>query len=784
MNKRLFFSISLVLVLCLASNASAGMIGWWKFDDSTANDSGPGGHHGTLISGPCEPNMVTFVYDTGLVGSESEPMNSTVAYFPGTESTWINLGGGKTNPEDPCTWADIIGNNITIAAWIKVDGSFPPDPTYQYVFAKEDAYRVSRYSDSNDMRVYLDDVGGTLRGEDMYADDGQWHHYACVYDGTEVILYWDGEFNVSDPQTDNLVTDRTWDVTIGGNPNYEERTWKGWIDDVRLYDTATAQATVRMWARNYKAFIPVPEDGATYQLKTLAEVSWSGMPMTYDYRVYLGTDETLVANGDASVDKGEVDVTNYSGAPMGDLELGTIYYWRVDSNRVGGVIAEGDVWQFETKPAWAENPWPFDGCKYVPLTQQLSWSGGGAAIKHEVYFSTNEAWVTDACDAAHAATIVAPDPCVYSPALAVDTTYYWKADSNTGTRYTPGQVWSFSTDATSPEPGLVGYYPMEEEYGGSSVTWDISGNMHHGTLVQGDPSTSIAIVVDAERGNVLKTDTPGGVANSAVDLGGNADDVHDPCWGYVAQNQVTVMLWAKPEETHGTDYIYTRGNNVQIRNTFEDDPPEPNGPICFYSSTLDDSSTYGADLKIGEWQHIAITWENYVVSDCNVKKVYVNGALTGADYTYGPEGGIPLDTHENTLVIGGRLDPEYNDRGYDGLLDDVKIYDILVPCWKIVAEGTQCATCVGDLDGNGVVNLQDLNQLIGDLTSAKIDSGQWKIIEGDPTTGVYWKNCSDMDGNDEINLADLNRMIGNLTWEEIMTGTPGTWSYPCGNYCP
>ena len=781
MNKRLFFLISLVLVLCLASNASAAPLGLWNFDDGTADDSSGNDHHGTMAQD------VSIVYDATL--------DSNVAAFPGTDSNWIDCGGGRTAaPGDPCTWADILGDQMTMAAWIKTDGPFPSLPTYQYVFAKENSYRLSRMSSSSNLRMYLDNsLGGTLQGT-MIADDSQWHHIACVYDGTEKVIYWDGErrdkvLDISEPAAGPMDPYTTWGVYIGGNGNNTDRTWKGWLDDVRLYDNAYPQFIIRMWIGAYDTYNPDPRDTATYQEKTLAQLSWTGMGGTSSYRLYLGTDLTLVTNGDASVDKGSIPGTtmNYSGAPMGALTLGTIYYWRVDSDRMGTPYP-GDIWQFETKPAWSENPWPFDGCKYVPIAQELSWAAGDGAVTSEVFISDNEQWVIDACDSIQT-TINAPDPCVYSPTLAVDTTYYWKVDSDDGSVYTSGNVWILSTDAPSSEAGLVGYYPMEETDGSGTVTWDISGNMHHGTLVQGAAGTSIDIFVDTDRGNVLKTDTPTGVVNSALDLGGNADDVHDPCWGYVAQDALTVMMWAKPEEMHGTDYIYTRGNNVQLTNTYEDVPFEPNGPVRWYSSTLDDSTTNGPDWEVGEWQHVTITWDRLGVDqpyagvgEPNEKRVYVNGALKQADVSTGPGGGDPLGTHGNTLVIGGRLDTGYNTRGYDGLLDEVKIYDIVLPCWKIVAEGAQCATALGDLDGDNDIDLADLNQLVGYLTSAKIDCGDWFITK--TICPAYWNNCADMDGDGDIDLADLNRMVGNLTWEEITMIYPGTWSYPAGKYCP
>ena len=775
MNKRLFFSISLVLVLCFASNASAGQLGGWNFDDSTANDS-VGGHHGTLVYGPCDVNEVTFVWDTGAAGSPGLPMDSNVAAFPGTIGTWIDCGGGRTAaPGDPCTWADILGDTMTMAAWAKTDGLWPSLPTYQYVFAKENSYRISRNSTSREFRMYLDNgLGGTLVGVDMDADDGQWHHIACVYDGTTKTIYWDGEFNADESAAGPMDPYTTRSVTIGGNAAYADRSWKGWIDDVRLYDSAEPVWRIRMWARNYKAYIPAPEDGVTYQEKTLAEVSWTGLPMTDDYRVYFGTDETLVTNGDASVDKGVIaggPGPKYTGAPMGALTLGTTYYWRVDANvTMFGVVAPGDVLEFTTKPAWAENPWPIDTCKYVDLAQELSWTAGDSAVTSEVFFSDNQQWVIDACDAIQT-TITAPDPCVLSPTLVADTTYYWKVDSDDGSVYTDGAVWSLSTDSPSPETGLFGFWPMEETDAASgSVTWDISGKSHHGTFVQGDPLSSISIVTDGERGKVLYVDNLASPAiNSALDCGGSPDDIHDPCWGYVPQDQITVALWAKMEEGHTTDYILTIGNTTQFCRAMGTDLDE----IRLFNNNLGDTTIFGKTLWENAWHWVVLTYDN----DVNERKVYVDGRIERIETTV--DG--PLGVHSDTVVIGGRLNAGYNYRGFDGWIDDVKLYDIVVPCWKIVAEGAQCATAVGDLDANSVINLADLGQLIGDLTMAKLRAPyEWEILPGDPE----WKNCSDMDADDVIDLADLNRMIGNLTWEEITTGTPGTWSYPAGKYCP
>ncbi len=740
MNKRLFFLISLVLVLCLASNASAGFVAHWNFDDSTASDS-VGGHHGTVVSDG--PNTVTFVFDV--------ERDSNVAAFAGDPCVMINLGGGRTDMNDPCTWADIYGDTITMALWLKTDGLF--DTSYQCAFAKEDNYKMSRHGSNRNMRVYLDDdAGGTFGGKDMYADDGQWHHFAAVYNGTTLTLYWDGEINNWENQSGDI-NPTEWDVTIGNNQEEYDRAWKGWIDDVRLYDSAEEHWRVKMWAENFKAYIPVPVDGAVNQEGSLPEVSWTGMPMTFNYRVYLGTDETLVTNGDASVDKGEIAVMSYSGAPMGGLAYDTTYYWRVDTNSgLKPGMEEGDVWQFTVKPAWAEDPSPWDGCKYVGTSQQISWTLGAGAIETDLYISTNEQWVIDACDSI-LTNIVAPTN-THSPALAVDTTYYWRADSNTGTLYSEGQLWSFSTDATSPEAGLIGYWSMEEEGG---VTWDISGNIHHGTLVA-DGLNTVEFVFDAERGSNVAYFA--GANSVMINCGGGRAD-SDPCtWADIYDNTMTMALWLKTDGLFDNRWAaaFNKEDNWKLsRHSW-------NRHMRAYFKGA--GGTFSGDMVTddGEWHHLAATY------DGNEIRLYWDGAINNIEAQT-----ANLDVTTWNVAIGNN--EEEWDRGWLGWIDDAKLYDIALPCWKIVAEGTQCATAVGDLDGDNDIDLVDLNTLIGDLTLEKIATGKWEI----PKTSTNWKNCSDMDGDGLITLADLNRMVGNLTWEKI---TVGNWTYSAGTYCP
>ncbi len=762
MCKRLFFLISIVVVLGLVGNAQAVLVGYWNFDDGTANDSSGNDHHGTLMYD------ATTVIDGNIPGLGA---GNRALTLDGTED--YVLCGGDACDVDPC-WADFYTDQMTLACWVKLPDGYTLD--YEPAMTKDGVWKLYRNANGHGIALgsycnggdsymtYNPETGNPMS---VYLSDGEWHHTAAVFDGVAGTkkIYIDGYFASQEAVVSGGLAISTYAVAIGRRLQYTA-VWKGLLDEVYMYDSAESEASIRALASNHQAYDPTPDDGTIDVDNALASVSWLAVGAV-DCRVYRGTDFDLVNDACDVVDKGTVAGLSYSGAPMGALTLGETYYWRIDVNDGNAVIPAGFVWDFtvEIEPEITSQPSPFDGCKYVSTSKQISWQAGDGAIKSELYFSTNQQWVVDACDSIRT-TIVAPDPCVASPALAADITYYWKVDSNAGTLYFPGDVWSFSTDTTSPEAGLVGYWPLDEKSGGSTVTWDISGNDHHGTLQQGDITSGVDIVSDPDKGNVLECDNPGGHShniNSIVQCGGGNTGVDDdPCWAEL-QDQITLMAWTKVKAFHTTHYLITRGHLFQMtRNSGNDN-------LRTYLGALTDYYQYGyINLNDGKWHHVALTYDNSV----NERKVYTDGKLQS---TENPDGKLGSD--DEGFVIGGRDNLSYDNAGWDGLIDEVKLYDVVVPCWKIARIAADCGTCVGDLDANSVVSLTDLNILVGDLTMAKIGTGEWKIYPGDDE----WKNCSDMDNDDDIDLADLNRMVGNLTWEKLFFDN---WFYPAGKYCP
>jgi len=430
-----------VLLLGLVAgpvSADPNLIAHYTFDDGDANDSSGNGHDGTLLQGDANTS-IGFVYDA-VRDSNVLDCNNPVGH---TDNSVVDCSTGS--------WVDDIQSTITTTGWTKVDTIH----TTNYMMTKGGRYQMTFVPDGR-LRFYIQGSTPNTQYGTSSILDSQWHHIACTYDATatERKIYIDGELETTENPTGVIGTD-TQNLVIGGriSATYTGRGWNGLISDFRLYDNVLSHAEVRKLAENYKAYDPVPTDGATGQMVNLASIGWkSGVKaggINGTHKVYIDQNKALVEANDVSVYKGQFDSNSYSGSPMGALTVGT-YYWRIDT--VNGVEEwPGDIWSFTTVSLKASEPNPADISKYVG-TARVSWRAGLGAINHAVYYGTDFNDVNDANASVYKGTFtVTTDPnWPISPALVEGQTYYWRVDAN-GTEFYQGDVWSFTT-------GTDGYY--------------------------------------------------------------------------------------------------------------------------------------------------------------------------------------------------------------------------------------------------------------------------------------------------------------------------------------
>ncbi len=87
-------------------------------------------------------------------------------------------------------------------------------------------------------------------------DDTQWHHYAVTYDGSNIVMYIDGNECSRVACTGKIKRDTTRRIDIGRNP------WnvsiEGLMDEIRIYDRALSKEEIGMIMERTSPVIPSP----------------------------------------------------------------------------------------------------------------------------------------------------------------------------------------------------------------------------------------------------------------------------------------------------------------------------------------------------------------------------------------------------------------------------------------------------------------------------------------------------------------------------------------------
>ncbi|MBW7988537.1 MAG: LamG domain-containing protein [Planctomycetes bacterium] len=226
---------------------------------------------------------------------------------------------------------------------------------------------------------------------------------------------------------------------------------------------------------------------------------------------------------------------------------------------------EGQIWPY------AFGPDPADGTLYPDTWVNLSWSPGGLAVSHDVYFGDNFDDVNAGAESTFVGNQTATFLVVgfpgfpYPDGLVPGTTYYWRIDEVNDTEPNSpwkGDLWSFGIPpktAYSPEPAdgaasvvldvelswTVGFgAKLHYVYFGDNFddVNNAAGGLPHGSTTFDPGPLKLAKtyywrvdefdVVETHKGEVWSFTTEGGVANS------------DPAKGAVDITQTPILTWS------------------------------------------------------------------------------------------------------------------------------------------------------------------------------------------------------------------------------------------------
>lgn len=185
-----------------------GLVGEWLFKGN-ANDTSGNANHGT-VSGA--------TLTTGRTGV------ANTAYSFTNATDLINCGTGSTLR---------ITGNLTMSYWI--NGT--PNATYGRHVCKEACYGTNAEALSGAIvRWFGSGIDARLNtGVNVPVLTSAWHHVVIVYNGSNIQLYFDGQFIAQIAKTGALTDSASVPVTIG-NRVALDRASTASFTDVRLYN--------------------------------------------------------------------------------------------------------------------------------------------------------------------------------------------------------------------------------------------------------------------------------------------------------------------------------------------------------------------------------------------------------------------------------------------------------------------------------------------------------------------------------------------------------------------
>jgi hypothetical protein len=606
MCRKLTCLISLVLVLVFNGSSLGEMIGYWTFDDpaNLGADASGKGNHGTV---------------EGDAQFSSDAMIGTGALMLDGTDDYIRVGLGSGNMLAGWT------SDLTIAAWMKPDS-----------VSRQWNCFFGHTTENNGVKFEL--MAGNFRFTTLAVQDydltvspafqsGEWAHVALTFSKQYLATFYVNGKKVGEITGSAPAGTATSNYNIGYGGYWEAEQFQGLLDEVRIYNHTLSEAEIRQLAYRPKAYKPSPPDGAKGVSTPL--LGWTAGTTATSHDVYFGTNPTP---GPAEF-KIRQTWTVYWG---GSLTPGTTYYWRIDEVEADGVtIHTGDVWSFTVPPSIAWNPNPRDAAKWVDTEADLSWSAGMNAVKHDVYFGTNQADVANGTGGTFKVnqTTVTFDP----GTLAEGTTYYWRIDGiEQGGAKHPGNVWSFTTVPPIPitDPNFVAWWKFDEGEGSTVVDWSGYGN--HGAFV-GNPQW-----VAGYDGGALELD-----GSSWVDF---SDFPQSRVTG-----AITIACWINPAAIGGDRGFVARGAAYALKSS--DDH------LRFTTPGILDHDGLNTILEAGTWQHVAVTFRP---GQSGGLVFYLNGVQTDRLTSSAVNAGT------GPVLVGNN---QWAGQTYTGLIDDVRLYN-------------------------------------------------------------------------------------------------------------
>ena len=316
---------------------------------------------------------------------------------------------------------------------------------------------------------------------------------------------------------------------------------------------------------------------------------------------------------------------------------------------------------------------------------------------------------------------------------------------------------------------------------------DFSGNGNTGTLTNMNPAT----------------DWVTGQIGQALDFDGNNDYVNAGAPATLNNlPALSISAWIKP------DSLANPGNVIATKAHGEH--PEDAGWVFYLENESGNKKTlqFEADfnsyapfssfgdlwavaednvIKVGEWNHVVVTWDGSNIA-ANAK-FYVNGVLVGKSTHDNKDiNGIGSrgDDSSRHLIIGDDPQP-YNVKPFDGLMDDVRIYNRVLSAAEIgnlSSQGLGGETCQSRGFGEGTLSCEPATCSFNEsqcLSSGADLVGRTLGINGDLVPGqsiTFSINALNQSNNNASGPSTLRICIDNANCATSAAGSLGEFLIP------
>ena len=286
----------------IGNNSGAGDDGDSSSDAvEIAVASNPSISNGGLTNSPSLVAHYTFDNITGVKvpdksGNGNSAIRSGTKVVPGKIGNGLQFDGKSDYVVSGAF--DVVGSEITLSAWIKVNDFGIHDAriiSKATGSAEQDHYWMLSTIESNGsklrFRLKANGQTATLIGT-RNVPVGKWVHVMASYDGLSMRLYLDGKESGSMSKTGDISANPAAAIRVGDNPKTSARNFDGVIDDVRIYNQALSAEEI---SDTTGGTTPVPQPQSELKCST----PWRSASLTHysSYPAGPSSEESTLYNG-------------------------------------------------------------------------------------------------------------------------------------------------------------------------------------------------------------------------------------------------------------------------------------------------------------------------------------------------------------------------------------------------------------------------------------------------------------------------------------------------------